>query len=300
MKNRKAAGIDRVARASEMSRDDLIDHVRRLDSEIPATVGLTRRIYSSSPPASSSALRDSWLGWLGKYHKTDVQRRKNADRDAEFIYNRLHKVVMLLWLAESAGVPRDLLEKASAAVPEDASEPTRSAHFRKVVPWRIVKAALATKVPSPPKVPKPIDSLKALEAKAEISLRAAGTGFGTPEENKKVEEAAIAFVRTHLEKLGWKVLSVEHEKGRGFDLDCSRPGGGQLHVEVKGISGETCAFILTNREFNRAKEGGNFQIYAVTSALEARPGLTIISGPALERDFRLKAIQWMATPAPRG
>ena len=41
-----------------------------------------------------------------------------------------------------------------------------------------------------------------LEAKAETALRASGTGFGTPEENRKVEKAAVAFVRRHLEKEG--------------------------------------------------------------------------------------------------
>ena len=295
MKNRKAAGIDRVPRASEMSRDDLIDHVRRLESDIPATVGLTRRIYSSSPPSSSSVLRDSWLGWLGKYHKTDVQRRKNADRDAEFIYNRLHKVVMLLWLAESAGVPRDLLERASAAVPEDASEPTRSARFRKVVPWRIVEAALATKVPSPAKVPKPIGSLEALEADAEAALRAVGAGFGTPEGNRKVERAAVAFARGHLKKEGWEARSVELKKC-GFDLECAR-GSDRLHVEVKGISGGVCAFILTSGELRRAREDRYFRIYAVTAAIEKRPSLRVISGPDLETGFKLSPLAWMAKPA---
>jgi hypothetical protein len=128
-----------------MSIEELAGHIQRLDAAIPICTGLIRRIYPRNETSTSSSIKKGWLGWLAKYHETDARRRKDGDRDAKFVYNRLSKVVMLLWLAESAGVPRDLLEKASSSVPKDALESTRSAHLRRIIPWKVVEAALAGK-----------------------------------------------------------------------------------------------------------------------------------------------------------
>jgi hypothetical protein len=126
-----------------MSRDELTGHIQRFDADTPIAAALRLRISPSSKPATPGSTKKSWLGWLSDYPKTDPNRRKDSDRDAAFVYNHLHFVYMLMWLAESAGVSRELLERASAAIPEVAPNPTRAARFRKIIPWKVVEAALA-------------------------------------------------------------------------------------------------------------------------------------------------------------
>ena len=143
MRERRGARSSELKGASpSMSLDELADHIRSFDAETPIATGLRRRIYPANPPTTTSAMRNSWLGWLAEYPKTDAHRRKDSDRDAKFVYNHLHYVLMLMWLAEEAGVPRDLLERASVAIPAVAPEPTQAAHFRRVIPWKHLEAAL--------------------------------------------------------------------------------------------------------------------------------------------------------------
>ena len=69
-----------------------------------------------------------------------------------------------------------------------------------------------------------------------ISLgRATGSGFGSVGTNRRVEKAAIEFVRCQHEQDGWTVRSVEAEKV-GYDLRCDREGV-QVRVEVNGTPG---------------------------------------------------------------
>lgn len=72
----------------------------------------------------------------------------------------------------------------------------------------------------------------ALSGEVPVSGRGKGGGFGSVETNRRVEKAAIEFVRRYYEQDGWSVLSVEAEKV-GYDLRCER-GEEQVHVEVKG------------------------------------------------------------------
>jgi hypothetical protein len=127
--------------------------------------------------------------------------------------------------------------------------------------------------------------------------RSGGAGFGSPEENKRVEKAAVRFVRHHFEKKDWAVHSVERDRC-GYDLKCT-VSSRELHVEVKGIRGGACSFILTNQERGRALTDNDFWVYAVTHALR-RPKMEIISGNELMRRFKLRPIQWMATPGLKG
>ena len=73
--------------------------------------------------------------------------------------------------------------------------------------------------------------------------RRLGSGFGSAEQNRKVELAAIKAAKKHYKGDGWNVESVEAEK-IGFDLRC-RKGKLERHVEVKGTAGVGVGFILT-------------------------------------------------------
>jgi hypothetical protein len=119
-----------------------------------------------------------------------------------------------------------------------------------------------------------------------------GAGFGTPAENKQVEEAAIGTVKRSYEDDGWDVRSVEREKC-GFDLEC-RKSRVVEHVEVKGVRGTEQSFIITAGEVEQARKDPTFVLMVVTSALSALPNVTRYSGAAFLGQFRLAPVQYRA------
>ena len=123
-----------------------------------------------------------------------------------------------------------------------------------------------------------------------------GAGFGNPEENKKVEEAAIAVVKEKYDLAGWKVRSVERDKC-GFDLECHK-GETTENVEVKGVSGTEQSFFITAGEVEQAKINSKFVLIVVTSALSSSPVLSRCSGPEFDRRFELKVVLYRAALRP--
>jgi hypothetical protein len=103
--------------------------------------------------------------------------------------------------------------------------------------------------------------------------RNVGAGFGSPEENRKVEQAAVRAIRLKLKNDGWVVRSVERER-RGYDLEC-RNGRKLIRVEVKGIRGTEPRFILTAGEYDRARKDPSFVLGLVMSALK-RPVMRLV------------------------
>ncbi len=84
------------------------------------------------------------------------------------------------------------------------------------------------------------------DSKAEQAAK--GAGFGTPDQNKLVEKAAVRFVARHYRGQGCSVRDVSSEN-RGYDLLC-KVSGEESHVEVKGARGEGQQFIITANELN--------------------------------------------------
>jgi hypothetical protein len=68
-------------------------------------------------------------------------------------------------------------------------------------------------------------------------------------------------------------------------------------VEVKGIRGTLCSFIITTNEKKRAKLDAALRLIAVTKALEAkrRRLSKAFTGPELLRKFHFASISFMAT-----
>jgi hypothetical protein len=121
----------------------------------------------------------------------------------------------------------------------------------------------------------------------------AGSGFGKPEQNARVEKAAIRAVLHWYEHRGWRVASVE-DQGCGFDLLCSRSGA-ELHVEVKGVSGDAEQFIATAGEVRRMKQDPQFILAFVPKALSKTPAVVFWSGKSLLSKFQLEPIQFRVT-----
>lgn len=120
-----------------------------------------------------------------------------------------------------------------------------------------------------------------------------GGGFGTPEENKKVERKAIAFVTKRFRAEGWKVESRERNYC-GYDLHCTRTTN-ELHVEVKGTKGGEPKFIITQNELTTAKTDSHFRLWVVLNALSAKRSCRQLTGKQLLAQYRFSPIQYMAT-----
>ena len=133
-------------------------------------------------------------------------------------------------------------------------------------------------------------STKAEEAELRRRL---GSGFGSAEQNKKVELAAIKAAKKHYTGDGWNVESREAEK-IGFDLLC-RKGKLERHVEVKGTAGVGAGFILTRGEYQKAESDEKYELCLVESAL-SNPKCRIFIGGEIFAAFEFVELAYKAAP----
>ncbi len=119
-----------------------------------------------------------------------------------------------------------------------------------------------------------------------------GGGFGSVETNRKVERAAIDFVKREYEGNRWTVISVEADKV-GYDLRCEKDDECQ-HIEVKGTQGQEVCFIITAAEIRNAMIDRHHVTCVVTSALAARPVMYVYSKHELTAKIELEPIAFRA------
>ncbi|NOU74701.1 DUF3883 domain-containing protein [Paenibacillus sp. LMG 31458] len=119
--------------------------------------------------------------------------------------------------------------------------------------------------------------------------RPVGAGFGSPPQNKLVEEAAINEVINFYTENGWDVVSVERDRC-GYDLVCTN-GLKREDVEVKGVSGSSCNFILTAGELRQANNNSNFVLCVVVNAL-SDPIIYRFNGEDIESNFSIEAVSY--------
>lgn len=130
------------------------------------------------------------------------------------------------------------------------------------------------------------------DASIDVQAQKVGGGFSSPETSRKVEQAAVSFVKTYYEQNHWSVESVESEKC-GYDLLCTKSHI-QEHVEVKGIQGNLVSFIITNGEVKQSRSDKKFVLCAVTSAL-TNPTLHRFSSSEFRKRFALEPISFHAS-----
>ncbi|SRR6266496_676156 len=111
--------------------------------------------------------------------------------------------------------------------------------------------------------------------------------------DKAVEVAAIRYVKVRLLRSGYRVRSREREIC-GYDLHATREGD-ELHVEVKGVSGEDPHFFISRTELKEADRDSAWRLAVVLRALTRPHMLPYVSGMHLRRAFDLKPTQWFAT-----
>ena len=107
-----------------------------------------------------------------------------------------------------------------------------------------------------------------LEAKAVIG----GQGFSSSSTKRKATElAAMNHAKRHYENQGWYVDDVS--ANRPYDLSCTNSTGTELHVEVKGTTGDGSSVLLTHGEVRHAKDYPNVALYILCGLTLQEDGL---------------------------
>lgn len=106
-----------------------------------------RALPSDKPQITSGkwyrTQKEHWLGWLTEYHGPDAYGRTGTKRrDAQFAYNHIVEVKMLLWLIEAAEVTPKLVRRARRSAAEATSLSQKAAAVRKHVPWHELSKVL--------------------------------------------------------------------------------------------------------------------------------------------------------------
>ncbi len=122
-----------------------------------------------------------------------------------------------------------------------------------------------------------------------------GGGFGDPETNRRVERAAVEYVRRHYALDGWKVVDRQAD-ACGYDLQVVRRSK-ELHLEVKGTAGAEPAFILTANEMKCAETDEAFRLCVLTDALGTGPRLQCYTGREMQAAFSFDALSYIARPS---
>lgn len=105
-----------------------------------------------------------------------------------------------------------------------------------------------------------------------VTVSDAGAGYGTPEHNRLVENAAMRATLTAF--AGWDHEDVS-AANCGWDITFRR-GSEEVHAEVKGVSGSKPTVLLTANEWRRASEDVHWRLVIVTHALLNEPQVSIL------------------------
>lgn len=130
------------------------------------------------------------------------------------------------------------------------------------------------------------------EAEAGAAEPSQGGGFGTPEQNRKVERAAMKAVVRALEDRRWRVRDCSKENA-GYDLVATR-GGQTRKIEVKGLSGRGRQIIITAKEWRVCHEDKQFELAMVQDALQGHPLITYYEAHKVRSQFIVEALSYRA------
>jgi HNH endonuclease len=94
----------------------------------------------------SSRIKENFEGWLSEYK--NPLWRKNPNRDARFIYNKLNAPLTILWLATATGVEARTIESALKRMKWSSRLETSAAALREVLTWDLIAQKLDSWRPS--------------------------------------------------------------------------------------------------------------------------------------------------------
>ncbi|HEV7416133.1 MAG TPA: DUF3883 domain-containing protein [Tianweitania sediminis] len=167
----------------------------------------------------------------------------------------------------------------------DVTKTARKSELLRILEKKLVALRLiAVRNPSEKNVPDP-----------ELDAADPLTGFGTPEHRKKVEKAAERAVIAFYEARGF-VWEDRTKENCGYDFLFTKEGARDLHVEVKGTSGESPRFFLTRNEHSVGYEiDPAWRLAMVTRALAEKPVVEIFDAAAVRRAFDLTPYVYIAS-----
>jgi hypothetical protein len=192
--------------------------------------------------------------------------------------------------ADLKAVPRTLWTAHESFI-DAAADAKKVSPFKKSFSdgvLRHVETLLGRALPRPSYLVGPDDN-HPTERRSQVPT---GAGFGDPEQNRKVEQAAVRIASEWYRREGWQVASVEAQRC-GFDLLCERDGT-EVHVEVKGATGSERRFVVTAGELRHATDDDRFVLALVTDALTEHPNLERWSAPSFRDEFDFEPIQYWA------
>lgn len=115
---------------------DLLSRIRDLSADMPISNMIP-------PPKCYNDHKHHWIGWLGEIGGAGWYGRTQPVTDAAMVYNRLQCVGMVIWLAESAGVPANTVRHAALRAAQSPGNVARqTAAARQLLPWAMVAKAL--------------------------------------------------------------------------------------------------------------------------------------------------------------
>ena len=114
----------------------LLARVRELRADMPISNMIP-------PPKHYNDHKHHWLVWLGEMGTAGWYGRTQPVTDAAAVYNRLQCVGMVIWLAESAGIPANTVRHAALRAARSSGNVARqTAAARQLLPWVMVAKAL--------------------------------------------------------------------------------------------------------------------------------------------------------------
>jgi hypothetical protein len=129
-----------------MTPQQLRAKIRNLPAIAPMTTTFdialtTRGCTSHSWPMGRH--KQHWMRRLRGYKGPGYYNRKDFHRSAEFVYNHINCLPMVLWLVEASGIPRATVAKAKrVALSAKPTLPTLSAAIRRIIPWEMIEVRL--------------------------------------------------------------------------------------------------------------------------------------------------------------
>jgi hypothetical protein len=139
----------RTATAAIKAPADLRDRIAILSARSPATERFSTA-WKRRPGGGQreqehpwySNQHEHWLGYLDGFVGPGAYGRKNSKRSAEFVYGYIVNPLMLIYLAEAAGLGPAVVRAAVKDALRAFTMPAMCAAIRRVVPWETVEAAL--------------------------------------------------------------------------------------------------------------------------------------------------------------
>lgn len=135
---------DRTSHEQPMTPKELRARISRLPARGETAEALERTLRNGAPRSTWYATqKEHLLGWLGEYDGPGYYDRSNWNRSAQFAYNHFQCAPGLVWIAEAAGAPREILlaaKRAVLAAPRNGA--AQCGAVRRILPWVWVEALL--------------------------------------------------------------------------------------------------------------------------------------------------------------